>query len=132
MGLILKKFIASLFFPLSISLELLLIGIYLLLFSKRQTSGKVFVILAFLVLAAMSHKIPSEQLLEPLESKYHAITDVQQQLPEEIRHVRVIVVLGGGHSANLNLPESKRISATSLERLVEGIRLYRMIPGSKL
>ena len=132
MGILIKKFIAPLFFPLSISLELLLIGIYLLLFSKRQTSGKVFVVFGFLLLATAGHQIPSDKLLGPLESKYQPVTDVQQQLPEEIRHIRWIVVLGGGHSVNPDLPPTKRTSATSMERLVEGIRLYRMISGSKL
>ena len=127
-----KKIHCTALFSLSISLELLLIGIYLLLFSKRQTSGKVFVVFGFLLLVAAGHQIPSDKVLEPLESKYQPITDVQQQLPEEIRHIRWIVVLGGGHSINTNLPPTKRTSATSMERLVEGIRLYRMIPGSKL
>ena len=132
MGILIKKFIAPLFFPLSISLELLLIGIFLLLFSKRQTGGKAFVVFGFLLLVAAGHQIPSDKLLESLESKYQPIAENQQQLPEDIKHIRWIVVLGGGHSTNTDLPPLKRTSATSMERLVEGIRLYRMIPGSKL
>ncbi len=56
MGIRIKKFIAPLFFPLSISLEFLLIGIYLLLFSKRQTSGKVFVVFGFLLIVGQVTK----------------------------------------------------------------------------
>jgi uncharacterized SAM-binding protein YcdF (DUF218 family) len=42
------------------------------------------------------------------------------------------VVLGGGSSADEGLPAVMRLSEGSLARLVEGIRLQRQLPGSRL
>ena len=43
-----------------------------------------------------------------------------------------IVVLGGGHSSAPDLTAANRLSPEALGRLVEGIRLYRLLPGSKI
>jgi uncharacterized SAM-binding protein YcdF (DUF218 family) len=42
------------------------------------------------------------------------------------------VVLGGGHVSDPRLPANSQISAAALGRLVEGVRLYKALPGSKL
>jgi uncharacterized SAM-binding protein YcdF (DUF218 family) len=41
-------------------------------------------------------------------------------------------VLGGGHVSDPRLPPNSQISGGALGRLVEGVRLYKAIPGSKL
>jgi uncharacterized SAM-binding protein YcdF (DUF218 family) len=46
--------------------------------------------------------------------------------------IRWIVVLGGGHTADSRLPATGQLSTSSLARLVEGIRLYRQLPHTKL
>jgi len=43
-----------------------------------------------------------------------------------------IMVLGAGHSDDPSLPANSKLSANVLGRLIEGIRLYHAIPGSKL
>ena len=43
-----------------------------------------------------------------------------------------IVVLGGGHTMDTRLPSNDQLSEKALKRLVEGIRLYRGLAGSKL
>ena len=43
-----------------------------------------------------------------------------------------ILVLGGGHSENINLPPIDQLSSNSLGRLSEGIRLHKNLPGSYL
>jgi uncharacterized SAM-binding protein YcdF (DUF218 family) len=43
-----------------------------------------------------------------------------------------IVVLGGGTSSDATLPATSRASAATLARLVEGVRLQRQRPGTKL
>jgi len=43
-----------------------------------------------------------------------------------------IMVLGAGHIDDKSLPPNSQLSPTALERLIEGIRLYHSIPGSKL
>jgi uncharacterized SAM-binding protein YcdF (DUF218 family) len=51
---------------------------------------------------------------------------------ENIQNVKLIVVLGGGHVSDPKLPITSQISEPSLVRLVEGIRIHRGLPGSKL
>lgn len=47
--------------------------------------------------------------------------------------IRWIVVLGGGHYKDYReVPDNDELSSVSLERLVEGVRLYRQIPHAKL
>lgn len=43
-----------------------------------------------------------------------------------------ILVLGGGHVSDERLPPNDQLSGQALYRLVEGIRLHRLLPGSKL
>ena len=42
------------------------------------------------------------------------------------------MVLGGGHVSDPRLPANSQIGAAALGRLVEGVRLHKAIPGSKL
>jgi uncharacterized SAM-binding protein YcdF (DUF218 family) len=42
------------------------------------------------------------------------------------------VVLGGGHVSDPRLPANSQIGLAALGRVVEGVRLYKAIPGSKL
>jgi uncharacterized SAM-binding protein YcdF (DUF218 family) len=46
--------------------------------------------------------------------------------------VRWVVVLGGGSSSDQGLPASARLTEASLARLIEGVRLRRQLPGSRL
>ena len=54
------------------------------------------------------------------------------QDPRGAQGVKWIVVLGGGHISDPQLPVTSQIEESTAVRLMEGIRLQRMIPGSKL
>ena len=41
-----------------------------------------------------------------------------------------IVVLGGGHVSDPSLPANSQINPAALARVVEGVRLYKAIPGA--
>jgi len=75
----------------------------------------------------LSYEAVSERLLKPLEDMYPPLIH-----PVNTEDVRWIVVLGGGHTSDQRLPVTSQISDLSLVRLVEGIRLHREIPKSKL
>ena len=122
-----KKIVAPLFFPLSLCLEMLLAGIFLLWFTRRQKTGKIIVSMGVVVLIALSYGAASETLLRPLEYKYPPMTDVSVVLD-----IEWVVVLSGGSSSDTNLPITGRLSHASLVRLVEGIRIHRKLPKSKL
>lgn len=124
---LLKKIVAPLFFPLSLCLEILLAGIFLLWFTRRQKTGKILVTIGVVVFAALSYGVASEMLLRPLEYKYPPLTDVSA-----VSDVKWVVVLSGGSSPDAYLPITGQLSHASLVRLVEGIRIHRKLPQSKL
>ena len=71
----LKKLITPFFLPLSLSLELLLIGVVLLWVAKKQKAGKAFLSLGFLLLGLISYDFFPDRLLGPLESRYPPLTN---------------------------------------------------------
>jgi uncharacterized SAM-binding protein YcdF (DUF218 family) len=122
-----KKIVAPLFFPVVIVLLILLLGLFFLTWSRRKKTGKVFILIGVLLLGTLSYEAVSERLLKPLEYRYLPLIH-----PVNMEDVRWIVVLGGGHTSDQKLPVTSQISHLSLFRLVEGIRLHREIPKSKL
>ena len=66
----LKKFLAPLFSPLSVCVELMAFGLVLLVFSRKQKTGKFFVVLGMVVLVMCSYEGVSGRILRTLESQY--------------------------------------------------------------
>ena len=124
---LLKKIIAPLFFPVSLCIELLLLGLFLLWFTCKQRAGKIVVSLGVVLLCILSYGAISDIFLRPLEHKYPPLIKL-----EDIHDIKWVVVLGGGHVSDPSIPSASQLSDVSIARLVEGIRLYRMLPGSKL
>jgi len=122
-----KKIVAPFFFPLSICLEILLVGLFFLWFSRRQKTGKVFVSIGVILLTTISYAAVSDILLRPLESKYLPITNTSG-----FQNIKWVVVLSGGHSTDPNLSVTDQLSGTSLVRLVEGIRLHRKLSNKQI
>jgi uncharacterized SAM-binding protein YcdF (DUF218 family) len=106
----------------------------LLWFTKKQRTGKIFVSLGVFSLLLFSYTAPSNQLLKPLERKYDmdTIQIENRVLSENMGSIKFIVVLGGGHISDPNLPITSQIGEDTLVRLIEGIRLYRKYAGAKL
>lgn len=67
---LLKKIVAPLFFPVSLCLELLLLGLFLLWFTRKQKTGKIIVSIGVILLGTLSYGAVSDILLQPLEYKY--------------------------------------------------------------
>ena len=134
--LIMKKFLAPLFSPLSICIELISLGLVLLLFSQKQKTGKVLVTLGMTVLLLCSYEGVSGRILRTLESQYSPLDLTQVTLKEDektaTRSVKWIVILAGGLVGDPTLPIQLQISHHSMARLIEGIRLHRLLPGSKI
>ena len=65
--------------------------------------------------------------LGPLESKYSPIMDIST-----FHDIKWVVVLGGGHFTDPKLSITDQLSEASLVRLVEGIRIHKKLPNSKL
>jgi len=112
---------------MTLVLGILLLGLILLSLTRRRKAGKIFVLIGIIFLGMLSYDGVSDRLLRPLEYQYPPLLSL-----ENIQNVKWIVVLGGGHTSDSKLPITSQVSEASLIRLVEGIRLYRGVPKSKL
>lgn len=121
---LMKKIITPLFYPLTISLLCLIVGVALLLLTRRQRPGKAMVLVGTLSLILFSCDPVSNLILRPLE--------FPPPPPPAASSPPWIVVLGGGLSVDEQIPETGQLSGTSMVRLSEGIILYRQRPGSRL
>jgi uncharacterized SAM-binding protein YcdF (DUF218 family) len=120
-----KKLVTPLFLPFTLSLLILLAGLLLLWFSRRQKTGKVLVTLAFVTLAVLGYPDLTRPALMELERTYVPIAAVPQG-------VKWVVVLGGGASADAGLPMHERAGDATRTRVLEGVRLHRLAPGTRL
>lgn len=128
--------------PVPISFTFLLAGMFLLWFTKRQILGKILISFGILIILPLSFNAVSEKLLRPIEYQYSPLmldssgskkdrqdgSVINQNEPV----IKWIVVLGGGHVSDPNVPITSQVSTASLVRLTEGVRLYRKLPGSKI
>jgi uncharacterized SAM-binding protein YcdF (DUF218 family) len=132
----LKKYLAPLFSPLSICIELMAFGLVLLVFSRKQKTGKFFVVLGMVVLVMCSYDGVSGRILRTLETQYPPLQVAELMAYKNggigARSVKWVVVLAGGVTRDPAVPIQLQISHHSRVRLMEGIRLYRRLPGSKM
>ena len=122
-----KKIIANLLYPVPLTLELLVLGLVLLLFTRFQKPGKGLVAAGVLLLAVLSFAPVPNMMAHRLETRYLPIHSV-----DAVKDIRWVAVLGGGNEADPRLPANSRLSPSALSRLVEGIRLYRGLKDGRL
>jgi len=128
---ILKKIISRLLFPLPLSLEILLAGLYLLWFTRRQRTGKMLVSVGTLLLAGLSYFFTANLLLRPLERRFPPfIVTLHAGVSAPAPHF--IAVLGAGANHDPTVPITSRISPDLMVRLAEALRLHRDLPDTKL
>ena len=132
---LLKKVLGEALSPLPLCLEIVAIGIFLLWFTRKKLLGKTFVTGGCLLLTLLSIESVSGQLLQTLESQYAPLkSSYIQNLSVATGESKIskIVVLAGGITGDPTLPLHLQILNSSRERLLEGIRLYRLFPNSQL
>lgn len=130
-----KRIFSNLLFPVPLCLEILTLGLFLLWFTRRQRAGKLVVTIGTLLLLLLSNYAVTDTLLIPLEGKYPALLDPKSS--ESITRDNktsgtMIVMLGGGHASDPQLPVTDQLSEGALSRIVEAVRIYKALPGSKL
>lgn len=118
-----KKIVSAFLMPLPIGLILLFIGVFFLLFNSYK-KGRFFVIISFVWLALFSNAYISNSLLYPLEQNHKALLTIPK--------VNYVLVLGGGHKTNNNLSITSQVNTISVNRLAEGIRIYKKLENAKL
>ncbi len=123
-----KKLVAPFLMPVPVCVALLVAGLLLLWFTRRQRAGKYLVTAGALLLVLLGYGFVSSRMLASLEATYAPVADASGAAGR----VRWVVVLGGGSSSDPRLPVGARLTEASLARLVEGVRLQRQLPGSRL
>ena len=133
-GFLLKKFVSFWLMPLPLCLTLLVIGFCLLLSTRRARLGRWLIGTATLLLLIFSNKVVSTALIRPLETVYAPIPELADaaSVPPELAACRYVVVLGGGHGDTPGLSAVNKLSTSAQGRLMEGIRLLRVLPEARL
>jgi len=132
---LLKKIVSQFLYPYPLCLGILILGLFFLWATRRARLGKTLVTVGTVLLLLLSTPFISSRLLTPLERRYPAVLHPEKISWEGRKNEtspRWIVVLGGGHVSDPCLPPNSQVSGAALGRLVEGVRLYKAIPGSKL
>jgi uncharacterized SAM-binding protein YcdF (DUF218 family) len=124
--MLVKKFVSYFLLPYPVVLTLLVTGLALLWFTKRQRLGKIIVSSGVGLAIILSLPLTMGWMVRPLQ-RYRPLDDLTLAAG-----ARWVVVLGSGYSTPARVPPNGRLDTASLERLVEGIRLYHALPGSKL
>ena len=124
---VLKKIVTLLLMPMSLCLGLLGVGILLLWVRRRIGTAKIVLTLGVLTLTALSFSAVADPFIKHFELWYPPLIDTGS-----LKDVKWVVVLGGGHVSSSTLPPNAQIGNSSLARLIEGIRIHRELPGSKL
>lgn len=120
-----KKIVGPFFSPLSLCLEIFIVGLILIWFTKKKITGKILISIGIALLILMSYDGLPSLILRPLEYQYPPLL---KDLPE----VKWIVVLGGGVTSDPKIPITSQLEFPSLFRLIEGIRLHHSLSGSKM
>ena len=130
-----KKIFSRFFFPLPSALFISFFGLSLLFFTKRERLGKILLSIGLVVIMLFGYSGISNIIIAPLEYQYKPYitrSDNDPRLQTDSSPIRFIVILGGGHTSDPKLPVTSQIEQSTLVRLIEGIRIYRKNPGSKI
>jgi uncharacterized SAM-binding protein YcdF (DUF218 family) len=110
-------------------------GLFLLWFTRKQKTGKILVSVGICLILLLSSGFIANPLLRSLEIKYapyHVQLSNEVCISDEGYPIGFVIVLAGGHVSDQRLPVTSQLSGNSLVRLIEGVRIYRKCPGSKL
>ncbi len=127
LGFFAKKVISSFIYPLGFCLAVIFAGILLRGLTSRSRLGNTLVLVGAVLLTVFSFPITGYVLLRPLEVKAGPYAD-----PAELnaKGVRYIVVLAGDWLRE-DVPPADGLGK-SLYRVMEGVRLWKGCPESKL
>jgi len=117
--------------PLTVSLTLLAAGVVCLWSGRRPRLGRWLCVAGLALVTWAGLGFSSRAYLARLESRY-APLDLATAPASTVARLRYVLVLGAGHVSDPRLPATSQLGGASLHRLVEGIRLHRQLPGSRL
>ncbi len=121
----LKKILSPFLLPVPVCLEILLLGLWLLWFTRRERAARIIISAGVLLLCLFSFGPLPDYLLGNLEYRYNP-------LPGPVEDVRWIVVLGDGFYCDMGLPPGNQVAPSGIFRLVEGVRLLKENPRARI
>jgi uncharacterized SAM-binding protein YcdF (DUF218 family) len=113
--------------PFTLVLVLLLVGLVLGRTRRASRIGRVLVLAAAALLTLMAYGMPFNLVAQSLESQFQPLLN-----PSGLSGVRWIVVLGGGHGYDPRRPALSQVSAATLSRVTEAVRLHRVLPATRI
>jgi uncharacterized SAM-binding protein YcdF (DUF218 family) len=130
-----KKFFSYFISPYLIAVGIFFVGILLNQRKGSRVWGKRLILISFAWFLFFGLSVVSKLLIEPLERRYISYSDGElnrQKQTGSQEEIKLIIVLGGSHVDDPELPITSRLNEASLVRLIEGIRIFRKNIGSKL
>lgn len=122
---LLKMLAAQLLMPLPLCFLLLAAGVLLRRICLRL--GNAVAVAGVLALVLLSWAPVADRLLGPIEARYPPV----HSWPET-PSVSAVVVLGGGYQPNQPWVVTGQLSEASVNRLLEGLRLWHLSPSEPL
>ena len=120
---LLKKIISLMIMPLSIIILLLIIAIIFYRLKPKLSFWALFTATTLLFLSTFPPL--SDNIMAALEDNYPAFT-------RSNKPVDYIIILGGVHTSVQGLPATSELKSSSLERLVEAVRIFRLHPEAQI
>jgi uncharacterized SAM-binding protein YcdF (DUF218 family) len=127
LAFVLKKIISVIIHPIGMVIALLILS-FAATIANRRKAGLTTMVIAMVFLAFASTPIVGQLMLAPLEGCAGAPADPGKLVADKVRY---IVVLGGGTETGA-LEGQIPAGDSTLRRFLEGLRLYKNIPDSKL
>lgn len=125
---LLKKYLSAVLYPYPLCFFIIAIGVVFLWTKKRRGWGRWCVTVGIVLLGLGSCQPLPRQAVRSLENNY-AVFDTTAHSNSEIKW---IVVLGGGVTDDPALPPNDQLSAVSLVRTIEGIRILKYYPEANI
>lgn len=123
-----KTLFSILILPLPIFYLSVVITIILYL-KKKLIYSRIFLLFSVIWIFVVTTPFIPNILVKNLENRYEVLT--ASSLNNISKH-KNILILGGGHRNDLRFPANDKLSYSALSRLVEGIRIKNLVPGSTL
>jgi uncharacterized SAM-binding protein YcdF (DUF218 family) len=129
----LEKIVSRLLFPVPVICELLIVGLVLLWFTRRQKAGRILVTAGTALLLVLGCVPLPTVFLRTLEQRYHPVSPSSLQAAAGgSRSATYIVVLGSGYSPDPSVDLNSHLSQDAIVRLLQGIQLCRQVESCKL
>lgn len=123
-----KKIAGHLLYPLPLGLEMLVLGLVLTRFIRRKRAGWCLIVAGTLWLAVIGYPWLPSLLVPPLERGFRPLVITESLTPRPT----LVMVPGMGLHENGHLPANLRFPPDFVERLLEAVRLHRLLPGSRI